>query len=250
MTLNEKIFEAAEAIRKAKYAVGFTGAGISVESGIQAFRGDSGLWNEQNPIFVEIEYFSKKPLQSWIKIKEVFYDKFDEAQPNLAHTIMAKMEKRGFMESVITQNIDNLHQKAGSKQVYELHGTSRTLSCIECSSEFDIGFADLNFLPPTCFVCKGVLKPDIVFFNEALPHFPLKKAREETQKADVLLIIGTNAEVFPANEIPVKAKENECLIIEINIQKSVFTDAITDIFLEGKATEIMREIGKHLYLID
>lgn len=250
MTLNEKIFEAAEAIRKAKYAVGFTGAGISVESGIQAFRGDSGLWNEQNPIFVEIEYFSKKPLQSWIKIKEVFYDKFDEAQPNLAHTIMAKMEKRGFMESVITQNIDNLHQKAGSKQVYELHGTSRTLSCIECSSEFDIGFADLNFLPPTCFVCKGVLKPDIVFFNEALPHFPLKKAREETQKADVLLIIGTNAEVFPANEIPVKAKENESLIIEINIQKSVFTDTITDIFLEGKATEIMREIGKHLYLID
>jgi len=250
MTLKEKIFEASEAIRTAKYAVGFTGAGISVESGIQSFRGDSGLWNDHDPIFVEIEYFSKKPLQSWKKIKEIFYDKFDEAQPNLAHEVLAKMEKRGFLESIITQNIDNLHQKAGSKHVYELHGTSRTLSCTECSSEFDMSFVDLNFLPPTCYICKGILKPDIVFFNEPLPHFALKKAREETQKADVLLIIGTHAEVYPANEIPVKAKENECLIIEINVQKSEFTDTITDIFLEGKATEIMGEIGKHLYLID
>jgi NAD-dependent deacetylase len=245
----EKIHEAAELIRTAKYAVGFTGAGISVESGIQPFRGDSGLWNDHDPIFVEIEYFSKKPLQSWKKIKEVFYDKFDEAQPNIAHTVLSKMEKRGFIESIITQNIDNLHQRAGSKYVYELHGTSRTLSCTECSSEYDLSFADLNFLPPTCFVCKGILKPDIVFFNEPIPHFPLKRSKEEAQKADVLLIIGTNAEVYPANEIPVIAKKNGAIIIEINIEKSHFTNTITDIFLEGKASEVMTEIGKYLYLI-
>ncbi len=250
MTLDEKIFEAAEHIRKARYAVGFTGAGISVESGIQPFRGESGLWNEHDPIFVEIEYFKHKPMASWQKIKEVFYDKIRNAEPNLAHIVMAKMEKRGFLESCITQNIDNLHQKAGSKHVYELHGTLQTLSCRECSSEYDLSFADLNYLPPTCFVCKGILKPDMVFFNEPLPKFALKRAQEETQKADVLIIIGTNAEVYPANELPVKAKENECFIIEINIQKSEFTDTITDIFLEGKATEIMEKIGKHLYLID
>jgi NAD-dependent deacetylase len=241
---------AAEKIRKSKYAVAFTGAGISVESGIQSFRGENGLWNKHHPIFLEIEYFSRKPLQSWKKIKEIFYDKFDEAEPNLAHIILQKMEKRGFIESIITQNVDNLHQKAGSKSVFELHGTSRKLTCIECSAEYEIEFADLNFLPPTCFVCKGILKPNMVFFNEPLPPYPFKKAHEEIRKADVLIIIGTTAEVYPANEIPIKAKENRANIIEINIRKSGFTDTITDIFIEGKATKIMKEIGKLLYLVD
>ena len=248
MVENNKIALAAEIIRKSKYAVAFTGAGVSVESGIPPFRGESGLWNSHDPIFVEIEYFQKKPLQSWQKIKSVFYDTFEKAQPNSAHEILAKMEKRGFVESIITQNIDSLHQKAGSKYVYEIHGTSQTLTCTECSSEFDKSFADLNFLPPTCYICKGILKPDIVFFNEPLPHFPLKRSFEEVKKSDVLIIIGTNAEVLPAADIPVKAKENGAKIIEINIQESHFTDTITDVFLKGKATEIMNEIGKILYL--
>lgn len=244
----EKINEAAEIIRKAKYAVAFTGAGISVESGIPPFRGENGLWNKHDPIFVEIEYFHKKPKQSWEKIKSVFYDMFNAAEPNMAHIMLAKMEKRGFLESIITQNIDNLHQKAGSKYVYEIHGTSRTLSCIECSTEYELNFVDLNFLPPTCYICKGILKPDIVFFNEKIPAFALKRSKEESLKADVLIIIGTNAEVLPAADIPVKAKENGALIIEINIQESHFTHTITDLFLKGKASDIMSKIGEFLYL--
>ncbi len=243
-----KIEEAAEIIRKAKYAVAFTGAGISVESGIPPFRGKNGLWHKHDPIFVEIEYFQKKPLQSWQKIKSVFYDMFDKAEPNAAHIVLAKMEKRGFLETIITQNIDNLHQKAGSKYVYEIHGTSRTLSCQECSSEYELNFVDLNFLPPTCYVCKGILKPDIVFFNEKIPPFALKRSKEESLKADVLIIIGTNAEVLPAADIPVKAKENGAVIIEINIQESHFTHTITDIFIKGKASEVMSKIGDYLYL--
>ena len=140
--------EAAEVIRKAKYAVAFTGAGISVESGIPPFRGENGLWNKVDPFFLEIEFFRKKPLQSWKKIKEIFYDRLGNAEPNLAHEVLAKMEKRSFLESVITQNIDDLHQKAGSHYVYELHGTYKQLVCTECSSEFDMSFADLNYLPP------------------------------------------------------------------------------------------------------
>ncbi len=244
----EKIEKAAELIRTAKYAVAFTGAGISVESGIPPFRGANGLWNKHDPIFVEIEYFHKKPLESWKKIKHVFYDMFDQAQPNPAHIALAKMEKRGFIESIITQNIDNLHQKAGSKYVYELHGTSRTLSCIECSTEYELNFVDLNFLPPTCYICKGILKPDIVFFNEKIPAFALKRSTEESLKADVFIIIGTNAEVLPAADIPVKAKENGAIIIEINIQESHFTDTITDVFIKGKASEIMEKIATYLYL--
>ena len=244
----DDIKRTAELIRNAKYAIAFTGAGISVESGIPPFRGDNGVWNTHHPIYLEIDFFKKKPLQSWLKIKEIFYDKLGDAEPNIAHTILAKMEKRSFIESVITQNIDGLHQKAGSKYVYELHGTYKKLICLECNSEYDISFADLNYLPPTCYVCKGILKPDIVFFNEPIPEFAKQQSFKEVNKADIMLIIGTNAEVLPAAELPLVAKKNGAKIIEININKSHLTNSITDFFLEGKATKVLSAIGKQLYL--
>jgi len=244
----DKLWQASYLIRKAKYAVAFTGAGISVESGIPPFRGENGLWNTTDPIFLEIEFFQKKPLQSWIKIKEIFYDSLGDAEPNIAHEVLAKMEARSFLETIITQNIDHLHQKAGNKYVYEIHGTYKQLVCTECMSEYDMSFADLNYLPPTCFVCKGILKPDMVFFNEPIPHFAKKRSFEEAAKCDVLLIIGTNAEVLPAADIPVKAIEEGSKIIEINIKPSHFTNTITDIFIEMKASEAMKEIGNLLYL--
>jgi NAD-dependent deacetylase len=243
-----KILEAVNLIRKSKYLVAFTGAGISVESGIPPFRGTGGLWTTTHPIFLEIDFFKKKPLQSWLKIKDIFYDKLGNAEPNLAHEILAKMEHRSFLESVITQNIDHLHQKAGNKYVYELHGTYKQLVCMECNSEYDMSFADLNFLPPTCYICKGILKPDMVFFNEPIPFFAKKRSLEEAQKSDLLLIIGTNAEVLPAAEIPERAKKNGAKIIEVNIRPSHFSNTITDIFIKGKATEVMKQIGELLYL--
>jgi NAD-dependent deacetylase len=247
MNLKE-IQKAAEIIRKAKYAVAFTGAGISADSGIPTFRGENGVWNSHHPIYLEIDFFKKKPLQSWLKIKEIFYDNLGDAQPNVAHKVLAKMEKRSFIESVITQNIDNLHQKAGNRYVYELHGNYKQLICTECSSEYDISFADLNYLPPTCYVCKGILKPNIVFFNEPIPHFAKTRSFAEAKKADVMIIIGTNAEVLPAADLPVTAKEHGAKIIEINIKESHFTNSVTDIFLKGGATEILKKIGEYLYL--
>jgi len=247
MDLNE-IEKAAELIRNARYVVAFTGAGISVDSGIPPFRGDNGLWNTHHPIFLEIDFFHKKPLHSWIKIKEIFYDNLGNAQPNIAHKILAKMEQRSFVESIITQNIDHLHQKAGSKYVYELHGNYKQLVCTECNTEYDVSFANLNFLPPTCYICKGILKPDIVFFNEPIPHFVKTRSFAEAKKADVMLIIGTDAEVLPAADIPVVAKKNGAKIIEINIKQSQLTNTITDIFLKGKATEVLMKIGEFLYL--
>lgn len=244
----EKIEQAAEIIRNSKYTVAFTGAGISVDSGIPPFRGENGVWNSTDPIFLEIDFFRKKPLQSWQKIKEIFYNNLGQAQPNVAHKILAKMEERSFLESVITQNIDHLHQLAGSKRVYELHGTYKQLVCTECSSEYDANFANLNFLPPTCYICKGILKPAMVFFNEPIPFYAKKKAFEEVAKADVLLIIGTNAEVLPAAEFPVRAKERGAKIIEFNIKESHFSQTITDIFLKGPASETMSKLGELLYL--
>ncbi len=245
---SSEIREVVQLIRTAKYAVAFTGAGISVASGIPPFRGENGLWNTTDPIFLEIEFFNKKPLQSWQKIKEIFYDKLGDAEPNIAHTVLAKMEKRSFLESVTTQNIDHLHQKAGSKTVYELHGTYKQLICTKCQSEYDMSFANLDYLPPTCFVCKGILKPNIVFFNEPIPKFAKEHAFEEAKKADVFIIIGTNAEVLPAANIPIVAKETGAKIIEINIQPSHFTNTITDIFIEMEASEAMKKIGELLYL--
>jgi NAD-dependent deacetylase len=244
----QQIEKATEVIRSARYAVAFTGAGISVESGIPPFRGDNGVWNSHHPIYLEIDFFMKKPFQSWQKIKEIFYDKLGEAEPNAAHTMLAKMEQRSFIESVITQNIDNLHQKAGSKYVYELHGNYKQLICTECSSEYDISFADLNYLPPTCYVCKGILKPNIVFFNEPIPPFAKSKSFEEVKKADVLIIIGTNAEVLPAADLPVIAKEHGAKIIEVNINKTHLTETVSDFFLRGKATDVLKKIGELLYL--
>lgn len=244
----KKIKEVVKLIRKAKYGVVFSGAGISVASGLRPFRGENGLWNDINPNFFEIEFFRKKPYQSWKIIKETFYDKFRDIKPNIAHNIIAAMGERGFIESVITQNIDGLHQMAGSKYVYELHGSCRQLVCLECMSEYDLGFADLNFLPPTCYVCKGILKPDMVFFNEDIPHFAKKRSFEEAEKSDLFIIIGANAEVYPANTIPLKAKEHGAKIVEINIKESHFTHEITDIFLQGTASEIMQKIGEMLYI--
>jgi NAD-dependent deacetylase len=158
------------------------------------------------------------------------------------------MEHRSFVESIITQNIDHLHQQAGSKCVYELHGNYKQLVCTECNTEYDVSFANLDFLPPTCYICKGILKPDIVFFNEPIPHFAKTRSFAEAKKADVMLIIGTNAEVLPAADIPVVAKKNGAKIIEINIKQSQLTNTVTDIFLKGKATEVLMKIGEFLYL--
>ncbi|HJX70753.1 MAG TPA: Sir2 family NAD-dependent protein deacetylase, partial [Bacteroidales bacterium] len=108
MSLPDNIEKVAELIRNSKYAIAFTGAGISVESGIPPFRGDGGIWSSHHPIYLEIDFFRKKPLQSWIKIKEIFYDNLGNAEPNIAHKVLAKMEERSFIESVITQNIDYL----------------------------------------------------------------------------------------------------------------------------------------------
>lgn len=244
----DRVEEAVTILRKAKYGVAFTGAGISVESGIPPFRGENGIWNRVDPVYLELGFFMRKPLASWQKIKEIFYDTFVRAEPNYAHYFLSRLEKRGIIETVITQNIDNLHQIAGCKQVLELHGTSKVLVCTDCGSEYDISFTDLNFLPPTCYICKGILKPKIIFFNEEPPGEVLAKSFEAASRADVLLIIGTDGEVLPAAQIPFTAKENGARIIEINIAKSRYTDTITDIFLEGKAVEVCQKMGKRMLI--
>jgi len=227
--------KAANLIKQAKSAVAFTGAGISVESGIPTFRGKEGLWSRYDPIILDIDYFTDYPRESWEKIKEIFYNYMGEhARPNRAHRFLAELEKKSMLKGVITQNIDNLHQEAGSKNVVEFHGTAKTLRCMQCYEAYDFTAIDLSALPPVCPKCQGVLKPDFVFFKEPIPESAYESSIELTQNADLYIIIGTTGEIMPASQIPYLAKKAK--VIEINIEPSNYTSTLTDLFLQDKAT--------------
>ncbi|MFZ5980153.1 MAG: SIR2 family NAD-dependent protein deacylase [Candidatus Zixiibacteriota bacterium] len=240
--------QAARAIKNARRVTGFTGAGISVESGIPPFRGEGGLWSKYDPTCLEIDYFRAHPKAAWKVIKEIFYDFFSEAIPNAAHRGLAHMERKGLLQTVITQNIDNLHQEAGSTHVFEFHGNSKYLVCLNCDKVFHHSEIGFDTLPPSCAACGGLLKPDFVFFGEPIPEQAHTRAIEEARSSDVFLLIGTTGEVMPAAFIPPLAKQNGALIIEMNVEKSNYTDRITDIFLQAKATEAMTVLLKALNL--
>ena len=243
MTINNNdINMAVELLKKSKYTTAFTGAGISVESGIPPFRGEMGLWSKYDPIILDINYFMSNPLESWEVIKEIFYDFFGKAEPNAAHYALSRMENAGLLQNIITQNIDNLHQLAGSSTVYEFHGNSHTLICTSCSKTYGIEDIELDKLPVSCSNCGSLVKPDFIFFGEGIPQHAYQKSIEAAEKADIFLVIGTTGEIMPASQIPHVAKANGAKIIEINPEPSNFTNSITDIFLQGKATEIMKKL--------
>lgn len=231
--------QAAEYILDSKRTCAFTGAGISVESGIPTFRGENGLWNKYDPGFLDINYFQSNAQKSWELIKEVFYDYFGKAAPNSAHYALAQLEADNHLYSIITQNIDNLHQRAGSINVIEYHGTSHKLVCTGCSNIYTAEEKFLKVLPPVCENCGAVLKPDFVFFGEPIPEAASKGAAREVVGSDLFILIGTTGEIMPASMIPYQAKQNGAKIIEINITPSNYTNSITDIYLEGRATEVL-----------
>lgn len=240
------ISQAIDLIKNAKRISAFTGAGISVESGIPAFRGTDGLWSKYDPKVLDINYFYAHPEESWIAIKEIFYDFFGSAEPNDAHIGLAKLEEKGLLIEIITQNIDNLHQKAGSKTIFEFHGNSQKMVCTSCGKHYGAKEISLEKLPPSCPACASLLKPDFVFFGEGIPPEPYQNSMYAAEHSDLFIVIGTTGEVMPACYIPRQAKENGAKIIEINTEKSAFTDSITDIYLQGKASDIMNQILKNL----
>ena len=247
INLDKEIKKAAEMLKHSAFTTAYTGAGISVESGIPPFRGEEGLWNKYDPKYLELDFFLSEPKKSWGVIKQIFYDFFGNAKPNVAHLVLARMEENGMLNRVITQNIDNLHQEAGSKNVYEFHGNSMKLICLACSKVFPHGEISLDHLPPRCPDCKGLLKPDFIFFGETIPQKPLEAAYEAASQSEIFLLIGTTGEVMPANQIPPLAKQNGAKIIEINPETSNYTSRITDLFLQGKAGEVMMKLEKELF---
>ena len=239
---NKSINQAADLIKKASHLVAFTGAGISAESNIPTFRGKGGIWDKYDPIILDIDYFIKNPKKAYPSIKDMFYKVIDKAEPNKAHYVLAEWERRGILKSIITQNIDNLHQKAGNKEVIEFHGNTRDFVCMSCGQRIPVKEVDISQNPIVCPSCGGLLKPDFVFFGEPIPEKAYAESINQSLKADVYLIIGTTGIIMPASMLPYQAKENGAKIIEINVAPSEFTDKITDIFLQGKATEVLSKL--------
>jgi NAD-dependent deacetylase len=245
--MDENYIKAAALIKSAQSLIAFTGAGVSVESGIPSFRGENGIWSKYDPQCLELDYFFSQPKDAWIVIKEIFYDFFGAASPNKAHEVLAQMEKEGMLQCVVTQNIDNLHQEAGSREVYEFHGNSQKMICTQCGKTYWPQEVDLNNLPPLCSDDRSILKPDFVFFGEGIPEVAYQKSFEAARNADVVLVIGTTGEVMPASMIPMEAKRNGATIIEINTETSNYSNQITDIFLRGAAGEVLAKLGKMIF---
>lgn len=239
--------ETAEIIKQSKYPIAFTGAGISVESGIPPFRGSEGLWNKYDPQVLDLSYFLDNGEECWVYIREIFYDFFADAKPNQAHLVLAEMERQGRLKSVITQNIDNLHYEAGSNNVHEFHGNSKRLKCLRCGKVHEVSDVNLKKLPPFCPDDGEILKPDFIFFGEGIPPNAYTNSFAEAEKTDVCLIIGSTGEVTPASYVPRTAKQNGAVIIEINPEDTLFTSQITDIHLQGKASEILNLLAMELF---
>jgi NAD-dependent deacetylase len=232
--MEENYQKAADIIKKSKNLIALTGAGHSVESGIPDFRGKDGLWTKYDPmVYAHIDMFRVHPEKSWEMLAGML-ELTGTAKPNAAHFALARLEELGFLKAIITQNVDNLHQEAGSKKVIEFHGNDKHLECLDCGRVYNTSeFQITKKILPVCKKCATILKPAVVFFGENIPVKALVESMHLADIADAVMVIGTSASVYPAASIPYKAKEHGAAIIEMNLEKTSLTDSITDVFIEG-----------------
>ena len=242
--MDKLIARAAEMVINSNLTLALTGAGISVESGIPDFRGAGGLWSKYDPAeYASIEAFRADPEKVWQMLRDMD-EIVSAAKPNKAHIGLGELEKMGYLHYIITQNVDNLHQEGGSRNVIEYHGNSNTLSCLWCGKKYKSDAKRSEF-PPRC-ECGKILKPDVVFFGEPIPPEALSRSFQLASSAKVLLVIGTSALVSPANTIPTIAKQNHAKVIENNMERTHLTNSITDIFLQGSAGEIVEAVVQEI----
>jgi NAD-dependent deacetylase len=215
-----------------------TGAGISVESGIPSFRGAQGLWGKYDPTeYATLHAFMQHPRKVWEMLSEMF-SLCDGAAPNAAHKALAVLEESGVVRAIITQNVDGLHQAAGSRRVIEYHGNMEELICVTCWQRYPTWERWTPGTVPLCD-CGEILKPNVVLFGEPIPWPAQEQAEEEARTCGVLVVIGTSAQVSPACDIPRIAKESGAAVVEINPEPTSLTASVTDIHLQGSASETM-----------
>ena len=211
----------ADKLKNAKKIVFVTGAGISQESGIPTFRGTDGLWRKYDPMqLATIDAFYDDPKLVW----EWYEDRRKnilQAKPNPGHFAIAELEKYKEV-TVLTQNIDGLHQRSGSTKVLELHGSIIRIKCSVCNFKDNIP-TSFDELPPKCSSCNNILRPDVVWFGESLPQDIWNQAISEANSCDVMIIAGTSLVVSPANTLPIYAKQNNALLVEVNPEETIMS---------------------------
>ncbi|MDY6864242.1 MAG: Sir2 family NAD-dependent protein deacetylase, partial [Thermodesulfobacteriota bacterium] len=194
--------------------------------------------------FAHIESFRAHPEKSWKMLMELI-GPLNKAKPNPGHFSLAELEKMGILTTIITQNIDGLHQEAGNTDVIEFHGNNRYVVCLSCKKRYKFNDISVETLPPKC-ECSGILKPDAVFFGEPIPTYALNRAYEVSGNCKAMLVVGTSAVVYPAASMPEFAKTKGAIIIEVNPQETPLTHGIADCFVKGSAGEIMPLIIKEV----
>ncbi len=234
MKMFESIIEQIKDIQKIVFV---TGAGISQESGIPTFRGKDGLWRNYNAMeLATIDAFYKNPKLVWEWYNERRRNIF-AAQPNLGHKAITELEK--YAEVVIlTQNIDGLHQKAGSTKVLELHGSIVKIKCSVCDFKDEM-ITEFSEIPPLC-KCGNILRPDVVWFGESLPQDVWQKAIIFSSQCDLMIIVGTSLVVSPANTLPIYAKQNNAKLIEINPEKTEMSSEM-DLVIRNTSARVLSE---------
>lgn len=242
--MDEKISKFKKHISTSDKIVAFTGAGFSAESGISTFRGAGGLWSKYDPsIYADINYFNQDPTYYWNFFKDERYPFIKKAKPNDGHFALVKLEKHGKIYRVITQNIDGLHQIAGSSDVIELHGNTRKIFCRSCEKSYSMDEV-YNLLkeelPPRCS-CGGVLKPGTILFGEPLSRVALDMANLAARNCDMFLVLGSSLVVYPAAALPEIAKNNGALLVIVNIDPTPL-DNIADIVINDSASKVLSKI--------
>lgn len=254
----DPLIELAKRLRKARSALAFTGAGISAESGIPTFRGEGGLWEAYPPsrfgnlpgLAIEWLIQPKKVARFLVEVLEAFL----QAEPNPAHIALAGLEQRGLLQGVITQNIDDLHERAGTKRLIKLHGSLDRIRCLRCGRREEVprerleGWAEslkrmkvgrksllekLGEIIPRCPSCGSLRRPDVVFFGEGLPQEEWLRAVEGARRTDLILVVGTSGEVYPAAELPWIAKRSGATVAVIDEAAALWASA--DLSISGKA---------------
>lgn len=236
---------AAKLLSAARSGLALTGAGVSAESGIPTFRGEGGLWTKYDPIKVaSIEYFMADPSAYW-KVSKDRGRVALAARPNPGHHALAALEAAGHLVAIVTQNTDGLHQESGSRNVIEVHGSGRTVQCLDCGNREPRGEVQARLdveMPPRCKRCGGVfLKPTVVLFGEPMPQAVIQQAFALARQADVMLVVGSSLVVYPVADIPLVAARSGARMVVVNAEPTPL-DELAEVVIRGKSGEVLPEI--------
>jgi NAD-dependent deacetylase len=220
-------------LKEAKHVVVFTGAGMSTESGLPDFRSSlTGLWTQKDPRHYASTEAMRYHRDEFIAFYRMRIETLLKHKPHKGHEILARWEKEGLIQSVITQNVDGFHQKAGSQKVIELHGTLHHCHCNICGRTYE----NNRFLTSegiVCEECKGFVRPSVVLFGESLPMDAIREAEKEAARADLFIVLGSSLQVYPANQYPILAKEKGARLVIVNMEETVMDD-YADLVIHGE----------------